>query len=206
MEGLFVTVEGIDGCGKSTFVKGLAKALKSEGVGVAVTAEPTATWLGEAVRRSWNEGVSPYAEACLFMADRVEHCKEIAGLLEKESVVLCDRYNDSTLAYQGAALGRECEDGVGGAIDWLRRATPPDVLVPDLTFLLKLEPRLAMDRISGRNGLTKFEKLAFLREVDGAYGILARERRFVILDARKKPGALAAEASRRVRDALARRK
>jgi len=182
MRGHFITVEGIDGCGKSTFVKALAAALRRGGHDVVVTREPTGTWLGDAVRRSWDERSGPYIEALLFMADRSAHCEGISKELDKGRIVISDRYLDSTLAYQGSALARTFPGGLEGAMAWLRRASPPDVIVPDVTFFLKLEPATSMKRMAGRPSRSKFERLAYLRRVHAAYLELTKEKRFVTLD------------------------
>jgi dTMP kinase len=182
MRGLFITVEGIDGCGKSTFVKGLAAALRRGGHDVSVTREPTGTWLGDAVRKSWDERSGPYVEALLFMADRAAHCEGISKELGKGRIVISDRYLDSTLAYQGSALARTFPGELASALAWLRRASPPDILVPDATFFLKLEPTISMKRMAGRSSRSKFERLASLRRVHAAYLELSKEKRFITLD------------------------
>jgi dTMP kinase len=184
MAGLFVTVEGIDGSGKSTLAEGLVRSLKRKGVKVWLTSEPTDTWLGEAVRHSWESGADPTTEALLFIADRVEHCKLIRKRLEEGFVVISDRYHDSTLAYQGAALAQGNGD-IGEALEWLTQATPAVVITPDLTLFLYIEPREAIHRIASRmrGGRTKFERLAFLTRVHKAYLLLGKGRRFKRLDA-----------------------
>lgn len=182
MQGHFITVEGIDGCGKSTFVRGLAATLRRGGHDVVVTREPTGTWLGDAVRRSWDERSGPYVEALLFMADRAAHCEGIAKEIAKGRIVISDRYLDSTLAYQGSALARSFPGGLTNALAWLRRASPPDILVPDVTFFLKLEPATSMKRMAGRPSRSKFERLAYLRRVHAAYLELSKDKRFVTLD------------------------
>ena len=177
-------MEGIDGCGKSTFVSALAEALRHDGHTVAVTREPTETWLGDAVRRSWEDKSGPYVEAYLFMADRVAHCEAIAKETATGITVISDRYHDSTLAYQGSAMAPSFPGGLAGALAWLRRASPPGILVPDVTFFLKLEPETSMKRMAGRPSRSKFERVAYLRRVHAAYIELSKERRFVILDSK----------------------
>lgn len=185
MRGRFITFEGIDGCGKSTVSKLAAERLGREGVRTAWTCEPTGTWLGQAVKRGYAEKVGPFAEAFLFMADRVEHIKQIKGQMENGTVVLSDRYLDSTVAYQGAGL--EDEPGLKGvdALDWLRKAHQPFLLVPDLTIYLRVTPEVGLARLSGRAHLTKFEKLDFLRKVARNYDTIAQSEpgRVKVLDA-----------------------
>ncbi|MEW5936433.1 MAG: dTMP kinase [Candidatus Thermoplasmatota archaeon] len=183
MRGLFVTVEGIDGSGKSTLARGLHRALGRMGIDCRLTQEPTRTWLGRAVRRSYTECMDPLIEAHLFIADRAAHTAEIAAMIERGVCVISDRYIDSTLAYQGAGLAQRFEGGLEEAISWLMSASALSALTPDLTFLLRIAPEEAMKRISARGKKTRFEDLAFLRIVVEAYEILSKAPRFVVLDA-----------------------
>lgn len=175
MRGKFITFEGIDGCGKSTVSKLAAERLGEEGVRTAWTCEPTGTWLGQAVKRGYAEKVNAFTEAFLFMADRVEHIKQIKGQLGNGTMVLSDRYVDSTVAYQGAGL--EDEPGLKGvdALEWLRKEHQPFLLVPDLTLYLRVTPEVGLERLSGRTQLTKFEKLEFLRKVARNYDAIAQK-------------------------------
>ncbi|MBM4250233.1 MAG: dTMP kinase [Euryarchaeota archaeon] len=170
MRGRFVTFEGIDGCGKTTVSKKVLGRLRKRKVRAVWTCEPTRTWLGNAVRRGWAEGAGVFTEAFLFMADRSEHVDEICARMGKGQTVLCDRYLDSTLAYQAAGVD---EDLTAGMMDWLRRAHLPFLLLPDLTIYIRVRPELGLSRISGRKGRTKFERLAFLGRVARNYDALA---------------------------------
>ena len=143
-----------------------------------LTSEPTRTWLGEAVRHAFDGGVGAVAESFLFLADRAAHLKEIQFHLEKRELVLCDRYADSTFAYQGARL----EGLVDDPIRFLQRASESWMLRPDLTILLRVPAELARKRIEGRPNLVPFEDLALLTKVAANYERLARSRRFVVLD------------------------
>ena len=100
----FVTFEGIDGSGKTTVARLVADRLAEKGERVFLTAEPTKAWLGDAVRRSYEDDVGGLAESFLFLADRAAHQEEIRIHLDSGEIVLCDRYLDSTYAYQGARL------------------------------------------------------------------------------------------------------
>lgn len=202
MRGLFVTAEGIDGCGKSTFAESLHKRLRKEGVRCALTAEPTDSWLGKAVRRSYTEELGPIVEAHLFMADRAAHTAEIVKLLESGKCVISDRYIDSTLAYQGAALAGQFDGGLREAVSWLMEASAMSSISPDLTFYLRIKPELAMRRLSSRGSRTRFERLGFLRGVGEAYELLARAPRFVTLDATMGKRDLVDEAAGRVLKSL----
>lgn len=170
MRGKFVTFEGIDGCGKTTVSKAVLRRLQKEKVNAVWTCEPTRSWLGAAVKRGWAEKVGVFTEAFLFMADRAEHVDEICAHMGKGRTVLCDRYIDSTLAYQAAGVD---DDLTAGMMDWLRRAHLPFLLLPDLTIYVRATPELGLSRISKRRGRSKFEKLAFLRKVARNYDVLA---------------------------------
>jgi len=166
--GIFVVFEGIDGSGKSTAAKGVFDLLSQEMPGrVVLTAEPTDTWIGDAVRRANREEVGDAAEALLFVADRAEHTERIRGWLAEGKVVLCDRYYLSTVAYQGAALRRAM--GARRAIEWLKAMNEPIVVHPDLTLLFTLGVQQAMERLQARPGRTKFEELEYLLDVDLIY-------------------------------------
>ena len=130
---MFVTFEGLDGAGKTTQVELLRERLEQEGREVVATREPGGTELGERIRELLLGGVpvSPWAEATLFAASRAQHVAELIGpALERGAVVLCDRFVDSSLVYQGAARGL----GVDAVLELNLRATGG--LLPDRTFLL----------------------------------------------------------------------
>lgn len=177
----FITVEGIDGCGKTTISRFMYEWLKSKGFDVIHTVEPTGTWVGDCVKRGFSELSSPFAEALLFMADRAEHSLQIGKWISEGKIVVSDRYVDSTFAYQGASLGSE---GLENAVEWLKEASTPYILAPDLTLLLLLDPATSLERISGRPRKTKFENLDFLVEVNRVYRNLSEsEERFRVVDA-----------------------
>ena len=176
----FVTFEGIDGSGKTTVSRLVAKTLMARGARVFLTGEPTRRWTGQAVRRSYADDVGPLAESFLFLADRAAHLEEIRRHLDAGELVLCDRYADSTYAYQGARL----RGIVKRPIPFLRRLTEPWLLPPDLTLLLRVPAALGLRRIADRPERVRFEELVFLRQVARNYDGLAKHRRFVVLDAR----------------------
>jgi dTMP kinase len=170
MRGKFITFEGIDGCGKTTVSRRVAARLRREGKICTWTCEPTKSWLGDAVCRGWAEDVGPFTEAFLFMADRVEHVDWICSRMAGGSIVVSDRYLDSTLAYQSAGVDEELAVGM---MDWIRRCHLPFLLLPDITIYLKVSPETGISRLSGRKGRTKFEKLNFLRRVACNYDAIA---------------------------------
>ena len=186
----FVTFEGIDGAGKTTVSRLVGDSFRSAGARVFLTTEPTATWLGDAVRRAYDDDVGPIAESFLFLADRAAHVNEIRTHLENGELVLCDRYADSTYAYQGARL----EGVVSDPVRFLQRATEAWIVPPDLTLLLRVPAELGLKRIQARPNLVRFEDLAFLRKVAANYDRLARSRRFVVLDGARDAKAVAADA------------
>lgn len=195
---LFVTLEGIDGSGKSTLARRLHGSLESSGVHAVLTKEPTESWLGEAVRQAVAEELDPRVQTLLFLADRTRHGEEIQSWLSRDRVVLCDRYHDSTVAYQGVAL----EGHVPRPEEWIREVTSPLILKPDLTFLLVVDPQEGLSRLSGVRPRSPFERRRFLEKVQERYLRLAREGRFVKLDASRPPEILAREAETAVRGRL----
>ena len=141
--GRFITFEGVEGSGKTTQLEGLAERLRRGGADVVVTREPGGTTLGRELRalvlRPSAEPMSPVAELLLYATDRAQHLTEIVEpALERGTIVLCDRYKDATLAYQG--YGRELDLE---RIRELHRRPPLDRM-PDRTVLLVLDPAVAL--------------------------------------------------------------
>jgi dTMP kinase len=176
-----VTFEGIDGSGKTTVSRIVARNLRTRGEKVFLTGEPTKAWTGEAVRRSYADDVGPLAESFLFLADRAAHQGEIRKHLARGELVLCDRYADSTYAYQGARL----QGIVPRPIRFLHAMSQPWLLPPDLILLLRVPADLGLRRIADRPAKIRFERLGFLRKVARNYDTLAKSRRFVVLDGRQ---------------------
>src|SRR5262249_59478760 len=142
---MFVTFEGLDGSGKTTQVERLAERLRAEGRDVVATREPGGTALGEQIRQLVLHGghVAPWAEAALYAASRAQHVEEvIRPALERGAVVLCDRYVDSSVAYQG--VGRDL--GLDRVLELNLAAVGG--LMPERTFLLRLDPH----EVAGRLG------------------------------------------------------
>ena len=175
---MLVTVEGIDGAGKSTVVEGMRDELDA-----VFTREPTGSWLGDAVRRSINDDESvPLADFFLFVADHADHVEHtIKPALSDDELVVCDRYIDSRYAYQGATLSERDEEVFDNALDWVRGLHEGWTVVPDLTLLLDIPPEEAVERLDRET--MKFERVEFLREVRENYMKLAEEERFVVIDA-----------------------
>jgi len=188
---MFVSFEGVDRSGKSTQVERLAAALRADGREVVVTREPGGTELGELVRELVLKGppMTPFAEAALFAASRAEHVAElIAPALERGAVVVCDRFVDSSLAYQGIARGLGVED----VLELNLHATRG--LLPDLTVLLLVDP----DEAAGRSGAPdrlEREGRGLQARVAEAYAELAQlyPERIVAFDGTLAPADLAEE-------------
>ncbi|MCK4266901.1 MAG: dTMP kinase [Thermoplasmata archaeon] len=184
MTGSFVTLEGIDGCGKSTVARKVSSILESEGVRVELTREPTDTWLGKAVKRSHQESVSPFTEVFLFMADRATHTDWVREKVSEGALVISDRYSDSTVAYQSASLHQEFGGSLEEHADWLLELNRKIMMVPDLTILLDIDPETSLGRLRGRKELSKFEHLEYLGLVRDNYLMIAKgEARMTIIDA-----------------------
>jgi dTMP kinase len=146
-KGLFITFEGLDGCGKSTQMELLAQALRDRGYVVLVTREPGGTPLGEAIRDMLldprHRGMTPRAEALLYAAARAHLVTQvIRPALEDGQIVLCDRYLDSSLAYQGFGRGLGTDDIVTLNV-WATEG-----LFPDLTLFLDLDDSLRSARLA----------------------------------------------------------
>ena len=203
MQGMLVTVEGVEGSGKSTQCKRLVEALRSRGLDVVLTREPDGTPMGAALRGLFDADgppPAPLAQVFLFMAARQQHVATvIRPALSRGAVVLSDRYADATMAYQGYGLGVDLE-----TIRDLN-ALATGGLTPDLTLLLDLDPAVGMARIRDRS-LDAFEKmdLTFHRRVRDGYLEIARaeKRRVVVIDAAQQPDALFASIEAAVGDRL----
>jgi dTMP kinase len=173
----FIAFEGIDGCGKSSLAKIVAGRLEANGFRVELTQEPTKTWLGDAVRRSYGEVINPYTEAFLFLADRATHTDWIRQRVAEGSIVISDRYSDSTVAYQAALLHQRMGGSPRDYIRYLEAVSAPVITEPDLTILLDLAPEISLGRLGGRAELEKFENLENLRLVRENYLAIARGRK-----------------------------
>jgi dTMP kinase len=209
VEGRFITFEGIEGSGKSTQIVRVASSLERTGRKVVTTREPGGTALGRRLRAALLDPsevtLQPMVELLLYAADRAQHIAEvILPALERGEWVLCDRYLDATLAYQGYARG------IGIEVVLELHSRPPLDLRPYRTILLDLDPRDGLARARRRNaeggtgvteGRFENESLEFHRRVRDGYLALARDEpgRFRIVDASGEADAVAG----RIEQALA---
>ncbi|HJH30805.1 MAG TPA: dTMP kinase [Methanosarcinaceae archaeon] len=179
MRGKLITLEGIDGSGKSTVLERLkAHPAMSR---VVFTREPTTCWIGEAVEHAIHSDTDHLAELFLFTADHAEHIsKVIQPALEDGKTMISDRYSDSRYAYQGVTLGDRFDD----PIKWIQSIHSGWTIVPDKTILFDIDPKIAVGRCGNRGEQTKFEKIGFLERVRANYLRLAEEDpgRFMIVD------------------------
>ena len=208
---MFLTVEGVEGAGKSTFIGLLEQELTERGVAFLHTREPGGCALGRQIRPlllDAGQRVDARAELFLFLADRAQHVADtIRPALESGQWVICDRYADSTIAYQGYGRGMDVEE--------LQRLNDyaTDSLWPDITFLLDLPAEIGLGRAlarNGREGLTQSEgrfeaeALAFHQRI--REGFLTRAarwpERFRVLDATKTPEGIVAQALEHLRPYL----
>ena len=184
MSGLFVTFEGVDGSGKSLMLKLAAQKLRSLGYDVLCTMEPGGSPLGQKLRSiildSPYGSVDPRSEALLYAADRALHVAHvIKPALAEGRVVLCDRYEDSSYAYQGGGRNVELED--------IRRLNDFATygVRPDATFLLDLPAETALGRLHGPKDRIEQEDISFFEDIAAAYRRLAaaEPNRFYVIDA-----------------------
>jgi len=176
---LFVTFEGIEGCGKSTQARRLNRYLKGKGIPCLLTKEPGGTVRARALRRILlapeKTKLSPAAELFLYLADRAQHVEEvILPALKEGKIVLCDRYSDATFAYQGGARGHPLK--LLAEMD--RLATGG--IYPDLTFLLNVPVAVGLARARKRHrGQDRIEgeSLRFHEKVRKAYLALGNKSR-----------------------------
>lgn len=194
---MFVTFEGIDGSGKTTQASLLAAALRTAGHEVVLTREPGGTRLGEAVRDLVLHGdhVAPWAEAALYTAARAQHVEEvIRPALARGATVVCDRYLDSSVAYQGAGRGL----GVDAVLELNLAAVGG--LLPDRTVLVGIDPGTASGRMGSVRDRIERDGVELQQRAADAYRLLADRfaDRYIVVDGTAPPDEIAA----RVRAAI----
>jgi dTMP kinase len=189
---VFISFEGLDGCGKTTQALRLAEALQARGAEVVSTREPGGTPLGDEIRQLVLHGdhVAPWAEAALYAAARAQHVDQvIRPALERDAVVVCDRYVDSSVAYQGGGRGLGLDTvlelnllAVGG-------------LLPDRTFLVEVDIETALARVGDKADRIERAGAEFWPRVVEAYRALAARfpERYVVVDGRRPVDVIATE-------------
>ena len=185
-KGLFITFEGIDGCGKTTQIELLKEELEKKGYTVLLTREPGAKGLGEKFREillNYDGEVSSNCESFLFLADRAQHIDTIIKpAINNGTIVLCDRHTDSTVAYQG--YGRELD--LEQIYQLNKIAT--NGIVPDITFILDIDIETSLQRIGkGRDRMENAGREFFERVRNGYIEISKQEPKRVKLLNGKSP-------------------
>jgi dTMP kinase len=182
MRGRFITLEGIDGAGKSTQVEHVAQILRAHGAELTVTREPGGTTLGEQLRQLvLHQPMTPRTETLLVFAARAQHIEAvIEPALSAGRWVLCDRFTDATFAYQGGGRGVD-ESEIAALEHWVQRG-----FQPDLTLLFDVPPEVAAERLAGSRTGDRFEQeqAQFFARVRDVYVARARRYagRFIVID------------------------
>ena len=185
---MLITLEGIDGSGKSTLRAALREPLAD--LAPVFTCEPGATWIGAAVRRAIAEQIDPITEATLFVADHATHlARVIRPALAEGKLVISDRYSDSRYAYQSVTL----QGIIPEPEQWLRAMHNSWTIIPDKTFLCVLPVDEALTRLKPQDKREHFERREVLEKVQNNYLSFARAEpsRFVLVDAMLPPGTVA---------------
>jgi dTMP kinase len=210
VKGLLITLEGIDGSGKSTAAKHIASRLAEllPERKLVLTVEPTAGQVGKILRAEIagacgdeTSAAKRMQELFLFMADHAHHlAKTVLPSLEAGAIVLSDRYADSTAAYQGVTLRGIVPDPVS----WIQSIYLPWNRLPDKTLLFVLDPHIALQRMQSRPGLEKFERLEFLQSVDENFRRMSalELERFVRIDADRNAEKVAEDAINAILDLI----
>ena len=166
-KGLFITFEGIDGCGKTTQIELLKNSLEKQGKNVLLTREPGAKGLGEKLREillNYEGDVSSNCESFLFLADRAQHIDTIIKpAIEKGIIVICDRHTDSTVAYQGYGRGLDLKQ-----IHYLNNIATSGIK-PDLTFILDIDVETSLERIGKARDRMESAGIEFFNRVRNGY-------------------------------------
>lgn len=194
---MLVTIEGIDGSGKSSLVTSLGHLLAD--LSPVITREPGSTWVGDQVRRAVAERADPVTEALLFAADHAAHISTlIRPSLREGRLVISDRYSDSRYAYQQETL----RESVAYPLAWLRALHAGWTIPPDLTFLIVLPVDAALSRMASGREREHFENHELLSRVQENYLALVQEdpSRFVMVDGLKGEGEIADFVSGVIRD------
>ena len=183
-KGILITFEGIEGCGKTTQMRSLAETLTAQGQDVLTTLEPGEGPIGRRIREDLlthhPESLDPLAELMLYLADRAQHASRVLiPALASGKIVLCDRYTDSTLAYQGYGRGIKL-DRIRELNTFVTRGC-----TPDLTFLFDCPPEVGLRRLQGDLDRMEAQNMEFHHQVRAGYLTLAKAEpgRITVIDA-----------------------
>jgi len=209
---MLITLEGIEGSGKTTQIEYMATFLREKGYDYVITKEPGGTGIGEKIRAILldpeNDNIHPMTELMLYAADRVQHLKEfIVPMIESGKIVICDRFHDSTTVYQGVSRGVDLD--VVGELNKLVL----EGIKPDITFILDLDPEIGLKRAwkqindgSRLKSETRFEKekLSFHQSVRKGFLTLAAAEpdRFVVVDGSVEPSIVREVIINKIRELL----
>ena len=205
--GIFITIEGPDGSGKTTIINMLAENLMEQGFNVMATREPGGIEIAEQIRKvildTNNTAMDPRTEALLYAAARRQHLAEkVKPALEEGMIVLCDRFVDSSLAYQGHARGL----GIDEVFSINKFAI--ENMMPELTLYFDISPELGLERINKNKGREvnrlDLENLEFHKKVQEGYMILAEQfpDRIMRIDASKELAAVYTDAETKIKEQL----
>ncbi|HAS56069.1 MAG TPA: dTMP kinase [Firmicutes bacterium] len=203
----FITFEGGEGSGKTTVIKEVAKRLENEGYKLILTREPGGTPIAEEIRNvildKKNTNMDPRTEALLYAASRRQHLVEkIWPALKRGEIVFCDRYLDSSLAYQGGARGLGIDEVL------LINMFATEGSYPNLTLLFDIEPELGLQRINANSNREvnrlDLEKLDFHKKVREYFHLLAKRypSRYLIIDASKPLNEVIADAYKAIKEEI----
>ena len=199
----FITFEGGEGAGKTTLIEHVARQLTSEGRVVLKTREPGGTPLGEKIRALLLEHsshpISSVTELYLFLASRAQHVFELIDpALKAGKVVLCDRFNDSTIAYQGAARGLGVDE-VKHLCEFACQS-----IRPNLTLYLDIDPKIGLARAQNarKKDRIEAEAISFHEKIRAGFHAIQKKdpKRFILLDASQSPDAVFHEAMHLIRE------
>jgi dTMP kinase len=167
--GKLVVLEGIDGTGKSHIAERVVRHLEAREVSAISTSEPTDGAAGRLLKKVISEGVDPYTELYLFMADRADHVLWMGARMREGNWIVCDRYAMSSAAYQGTYLEEEWETRGRDPVAWIMAQHRPWWIEPDLTVLIVDDVDRCLARVSNRGPTSKFERRDYLERVQANY-------------------------------------
>jgi dTMP kinase len=185
---VFISFEGGEGAGKSTLIQKIYEEFLKREKSVLLTRAPGGTMTGELIRHLLlhhdEKDISSRCELFLFLADRAQHVEQVVvPALKQNKIVLCDRFNDSTVAYQGGARGIDPT--------WVRKLChfATNNLEPDITLYLDIDPQEGLKRVQRSKDRIEKEDIAFHQKIRMAYLEIAKKqpKRFYVLDASKQP-------------------